>query len=387
MKTALKTVYLDNSATTCVYKESAELAADAMINAYGNPSSLHRKGIEAEKLIKRAKEQIADTIKASPNEIYFTSGGTESDNLAIIGGCGATRGKHIISTNIEHPAVLSTLQHMEKNGYVVELAHVSREGTVDLDRLSKMIRKDTAMVSCMYVNNEIGTVEPVEKMGKLIKKINPNTMFHIDAVQAYGKIPFSVASTEADFISLSSHKIHGPKGVGALYIRSKTKIAPIQFGGGQQNAIRPGTENVPGIAAFGLSAEMSYRGLPEKANRMEYLKNRLKSGILKNIDDVVINTPKQNAAPHILNVSFAYVKSEVLLHSLENDGIFVSSGSACSSHKKGPSYVLKAIGTDQKLIDGSIRFSLSEFTTEEEIAYTVERLTENVKNIRKLLKR
>ncbi len=387
MKSALKTVYLDNSATTQVYKESAELAADIMYNFYGNPSSLHRKGIEAEKLIKRAKEQIANTIKASPGEIYFTSGGTESDNLAIIGGCSANRGKHIISTNIEHPAVMTTLQHMEKKGYTVDLVPVQKNGRVDLEKFSKMVRKDTTLVSCMYVNNEIGTIQPVEKMAKIIRRVNPTTIFHIDAVQAYGKIPFSVSNLDADLISLSSHKIHGPKGVGALYIKSKTKLAPVQFGGGQQNGIRPGTENVPGIAAFGLSAQKCCEDMIEKTTRIEYLKNRLKRGIEENISDIVVNTPVENSAPHILNVSFGYVRSEVLLHSLETDGIYVSSGSACSSHKKGPSYVLSAIGTSPKMIDGSIRFSLSEFTTEEEIDYTLEKLSENVKKIRKLMKK
>lgn len=384
---ALKTVYLDNSATTQVYKEGAELAADIMYNLYGNPSSLHRKGIEAEKLIKRAREQIAETLKVLPEEIYFTSGGTESDNLAIMGICGANRGKHILSTNIEHPAVLSTLQHMEKLGYTVELVPVDRNGIVDLERLSKMMRKDTALVTTMFVNNEIGTIEPVEKISKIVKSANPNAAFHIDAVQAYGKIPFAAAAVGADFISFSSHKIHGPKGIGALYIKNKAKVAPILFGGGQQNSIRPGTENVPGIAAFGLAAEKACSAVLENGARMEALKLKLRDGILAKVDDVIVNTPKQNAVPHILNISFAYVKSEVLLHSLENDGIYVSSGSACSSHKNGPSYVLTAIGTDRKMIDGSIRFSLSEFTTEEEIDYTIDKVEENVKKIRKLMKR
>jgi len=380
-------VYLDNSSTTRAYKECAEIVADVMYNNFGNPSSLHRKGIEAEKIIKTAREQVAETIKASPGEIYFTSGGTEADNLAIIGSCRASRGKHIISTSIEHPAVLNTLQHLEKRGYAVELLPVAKNGAVDVAKLEKMIRKDTALVSCMYVNNEIGTVEPVGKIAKVIKNENPNTLFHIDAVQAYGKIPFTVNSTGADFISLSSHKIHGPKGVGALYVKNRTKLSPIIFGGGQQDNIRPGTENVPGIAGFGLAAKMCCSAMPEKIGRIEALKNRLRNGITAHLDDVVVNTPEVGSAPHILNISFGYVKSEVLLHSLENEGIYVSSGSACSSHKKGPSYVLTAIGTDKKLIDGSIRFSLSEFTTTEEIDYTVEKTVEHVKKIRKLLKR
>ncbi len=380
-------VYLDNSSTTQAYKECAELVADVMYNSFGNPSSLHRKGIEAEKLIKTAKERFADTIKASVNEIYFTSGGTESDNLAIIGACRASRGKHIISTSIEHPAVLNTLQHLEKKGYMVDLLPVSKSGIIDVSKVAKLIRKDTALISCMYVNNEIGSIQPVEKIAKIIKSENPSTVFHIDAVQAYGKIPFSVSSVGADLISFSGHKIHGPKGVGALYVKNNTKLSPIIFGGGQQNNVRPGTENVPGIAAFGLAAKLCNTDFSEKAAKMEMLRNRLRDGILGQLDDVVVNTPQQNSAPHILNMSFAFVKSEVLLHSLENEGIYVSSGSACSSHKKGPSYVLTAIGSDKQMIDGSIRFSLSEFNTVEEIDYTIDKVTEHVKKIRKLLKR
>ncbi len=380
-------VYLDNSSTTRSYKECADLVAEIMYNSYGNPSSLHRKGIEAEKRIKHAKEQIAETLKVSPGEIYFTSGGTEADNLAILGACGANRGKHILSTSIEHPAVLNTLRELENRGYNVDLLPVQKNGMVDINKLSKAIRKDTVLVSVMHVNNEIGTVQPVEKIGKIIKSENPFTSFHVDAVQSYGKIPFTAASLGADFISLSSHKVHGPKGVGALYVKNRAKLAPMIFGGGQQNNIRPGTENVPGIAGFGLAAQMTYANLEEKSYKMSQLRDMLRDGILSNVSDVAVNTPDNNAAPHILNISFAYVKSEVLLHSLEAEGIYVSSGSACSSHKKGPSYVLSAIGTDRKLIDGSIRFSLSEFTTEGEIKYTVEKVTENVKKIRKLLKK
>lgn len=380
-------VYLDNSSTTRAYRKCAEAVASVMYNSYGNPSSLHRKGIEAEKLIKQAKEQVADTLKASPGEIYFTSGGTESDNLAIMGACAANRGKHILSSSIEHPAVLNTLKHMESKGYTVELIPVNRDGAVDPEKLAKMMRKDTVLVTVMHVNNEIGTVEPVEKIGRLVKAKNPYTAFHIDAVQSYGKIPFTAASAGADFISLSGHKIHGPKGTGVLYVRNGAKLAPVLYGGGQQNNMRPGTENVPGIVGFGIAAQLSNTNLEEKAAEMAYLKERLRDGIVRYIDDVVVNTPEKNSAPHILNVSFANVKSEVLLHSLEAEGIYVSSGSACSSHKKGPSYVLTAVGTDKKMIDGSIRFSLSEFTTEDEIEYTITKVEENVAKIRRLLKR
>lgn len=380
-------VYLDNSATTRTYKECAELVADVLYNYYGNPSSLHRKGIEAEKLVKKAKEQLAETLKVSPNEIYFTSGGTESDNLAILGACEASRGRHIISTCVEHPAVLNTLQSLEKKGFAVDLLPVDKNGVADIERLSKMLRRDTALVSVMHVNNEIGTIQPVEKISKIVKGANPSTVFHIDAVQSYGKLPFTASSVGADMISMSAHKIHGPKGVGALYVKNRTKLAPIVFGGGQQNGIRPGTENVAGIAGFGMTAERACRDLEENAERMIALRKRLCDGITSLIDETKVNTPSELSAPHILNVSFARVKSEVLLHSLEADGIFVSSGSACSSHKKGPSYVLTAIGTERRMIDGSIRFSLSEFNTAEEIDYTVERVAENVKKIRKLIKK
>ena len=380
-------VYLDNSSTTRAYRACAEAVADVMYNSYGNPSSMHRKGIEAEKLVKTAREQIAATIKAAPGEIYFTSGGTESDNLAILGVCRASRGRHILSTTIEHPAVLNTIKHLEGKGYVVELIPVLKDGTVDVEKLSRMIRKDTALVTVMYVNNEIGTIEPVEKISRIIKSKNPQTVFHIDAVQAYGKIPFTAASTGADLISVSGHKIHGPKGIGALYVKNKTKLAPMIFGGGQQNNLRPGTENVPGIVGLGLAAEMCHEKLEKNIEKMTHLRDRLKRGIETEIDDIVVNTKAENTAPHILNISFADVKSEVLLHSLETDGIYVSSGSACSSHKNGPSYVLTSIGVDKKMIDGSIRFSLSEFNTEEEIDYTVTKLSENVAKIRKLLKR
>ena len=380
-------VYLDNSSTTRAYRACAEAVADVMYNSYGNPSSMHRKGIEAEKLVKTAREQISETLKVAPGEIYFTSGGTESDNLAIMGVCSANRGKHILSTTIEHPAVLNTLRHLEGKGYIIELIPVLKDGTVDLEKLSRMIRKDTALVTVMYVNNEIGTVEPVEKIGKIIKSRNPNTVFHVDAVQAYGKIPFTAASTGADLISISGHKIHGPKGIGALYVKNKTKLAPIIFGGGQQNNLRPGTENVPGIVGLGIAAQKSCESVEKNAEKMRRLRDRLRDGIAEKIDDLAINTASENTAPHILNISFANVKSEVLLHSLESEGIYVSSGSACSSHKKGPSYVLTAIGVDKKMIDGSIRFSLSEFNTEEEIDYTILKVADNVAKIRKLLKR
>ncbi len=379
-------VYLDNSSTTRMYDECIDKISEAMKDCYGNPSSLHRKGIEAEKLIRYARETISDTLKAHPNEIYFTSGGTESDNFALRGVCKLSRGKHILTTAVEHPAVLGTMEYLSSRGYRVEKIPVTKEGIADLNAFSKMLRYDTALVSVMLVNNETGALLPVAQMSKLYKAVNPNGVFHVDAVQAYGKFPFTASLTGADLISLSSHKIHGPKGVGALYIKNGTKIAPIMFGGGQQGNVRPGTENVHGIYGFGIAARLCHTGISEKEAKMRQLRDRLERGILDNIENCRINTPK-SSAPHILSVSFSGTRSEVILHSLESEGIYVSSGSACSSHKKGPSYVLTLMGVKPDLIDGTIRFSLSEFTTAEEIDYTVTALIRIVNQVRRLMKK
>lgn len=380
-------IYLDNSATTMVYPECGELVMSVMTKEYGNPSSLHRKGIEAEKIVKNAARQIADTIKVSEKEIYFLSGGTEGDNLAILGTAAAKRGKHIISSSVEHPAVLQTLECLEKNNYAVSYIPVDSNGKIQLNQFERMIKSDTILVTCMLVNNEIGTIQPIKEMSDILKRKCPQALLHVDAVQGYGKLPFTASSLGADMITLSSHKIHGPKGMGAIYIKAGTNIKPILYGGGQQGNIRPGTENVPGIAGFGLAAEISHRNITEKSEKMRTLRNRLKQGILNSLDDVKINTPEEGAAPHILNVSFKGAKSEVILHTLESYGIYVSSGSACSSHKKAPSYVLTAIGLDRDWIDGSIRFSLSEFTTEAEIDYAIEKTADAVKSIRRIMKK
>ena len=378
-------VYLDNSSTTRPYREVVDAMADTMYNNFGNPSSLHRRGIEAEKLIKSARIALAEAIKADPEEIFFTSGGTEADNLALRGAAAANRGRHIISTQVEHPAVLNTLESLKNSGFIIEYAPVNKNGEVDIERYKRLIRNDTILVTAMLVNNETGTIQPVEEMCRILKSVNPNAVFHIDAVQALGKIPFTVSSTGADMISLSSHKIHGPKGVGALYVRRGTRISPILFGGGQQGNLRPGTENVHGIYGFGIATEMATKDLYTKMTKVRALRNRLRDGIIREISDISVNTP-ENSAPHILNVSFRGTRSEVLLHTLENDGIYVSSGSACSSHKKGPSYVMTAIGLDSQLIDGTLRFSLSEFNTEEEIDYVLDRLKMAVSSLRKLMK-
>lgn len=376
-------IYLDNSATTKPYDEVSAAVFDTMKINYGNPSSLHKRGIEAERAVKKAKENIAEALKVSESEIFFTSGGTESDNLAILGSLRHSRHKHIITTSIEHPAVLNTFSNLSERGYTVDYLAVDNTGKVNMDAYKKLLKKDTALVSVMLVNNEIGTIEPVAEMSKLLKKINPRAVFHVDAVQGFGKIKFSADSLGADMISISSHKIHGPKGMGALYIKKGTNLNPIMYGGGQQQGIRSGTENVPGIVGFGTAAKIAMRDIDKKTEKMAYLKDRLKKGIEENIDDIMINTP-ENSAPHILNVSFGGVRSEVVLHSLEMQDIYVSSGSACSSHKKEPSYVLSEIGVPRKMIDGSIRFSLSEFNTEEDIDVVIGALKTIIPRLRKL---
>lgn len=376
-------IYLDNSSTTKPYKEVCDKVFDTMYANYGNPSSLHRLGISAEKEIKAARLDIAETLGAIPEEIFFTSGGTEADNLAILGVAYAARGKHILSTPIEHPAVLNTLKKLEDDGYTVEYIPVDKDGVVILAEFEEMLRSDTVLVTCMLVNNEIGSVQPISDMSRIIKRRCPKCYLHVDAVQGYCKVPCNQRMMGADLISISGHKIHGPKGMGALYIKKGTKISPVVFGGGQQNGIRPGTENVPGIAGIGLAAKKCFLNMKKAVPEMERLKNKLKNELLSNIENIRINSPEKGA-PHILNVSFTGVRSEVVLHSLENEEIYVSSGSACSSHKAEPSYVLTSIGLDRKEIDGSIRFSLSEFTTDEEIDKTVMVLSQLIPRLRKL---
>lgn len=376
-------IYLDNSATTRPYASVCQKVAEVMRNNYGNPSSLHRLGISAEKEIKQAREIVAETLGARPDEIYFTSGGTESNNLAIMGVCNASRGKHIIASGIEHPATLNTFNNLEEKGYRVDYIPVDYRGIVNLAEFEEMLSPDTAVVSVMLVNNEIGSVQPVAKMAQIIRNRCPKAYLHVDAVQGYCKIPFSQRELGADLISISGHKIHGPKGTGALYIKKGTRLAPIIFGGGQQNNIRPGTENVPGIAGLGLAAKECYSKMKTAVPQMNALKKRLAEGLQSRIENIKVNTP-EISAPHILNISFEGARSEIILHSLENDGIYVSSGSACSSHKKEPSYVLTAIGLTPKLIDGSIRFSMSEFTTKEEIDKVTAVLVELIPRLRKL---
>ena len=383
--------YLDNSATTRCTKSVAQVMTEVMCGAYGNPSSLHHKGVEAERYVREARETIAKTLKCTPKEIFFTSGGTESDNVAIRGAAyaNARQGRHLITTSVEHPAVLNTMQYLEQQGYEVTYLPVDEYGRVRLSDIEAAIRPDTILVSMMHTNNEIGALEPIAEAGELIKRVNPNTLFHVDAVQGYGKSRIYVKRMKIDMLSVSAHKIHGPKGIGFLYVGDRVKIRPIVFGGGQERGLRSGTENVPAIAGMAQAAEEIYQNLDEDVERMYGLRARLEDGI-RRLENVRFNTlPGRESAPHVLSVSFAGVRSEVLLHALEDKGIYVSAGSACASNhpETSGSATLRAIGLEKELLNSTIRFSLSAFTTEEEIDDTVQALGELVPMLRRYTRR
>lgn len=383
--------YLDNSATTRCTKSVAQVMTEVMCGAYGNPSSLHHKGVEAERYVRGARETIAKTLKCTPKEIFFTSGGTESDNLAIRGAAyaNARQGRHLITTSVEHPAVLNTMQYLEQQEYEVTYLPVDEYGRVRLSDIEAAIRPDTILVSMMHTNNEIGALEPIAEAGELIKRVNPNTLFHVDAVQGYGKSRIYVKRMKIDMLSVSAHKIHGPKGIGFLYVGDRVKIRPIVFGGGQERGLRSGTENVPAIAGMAQAAEEIYQNLDEDVERMYGLRARLEDG-MRRLENVRFNTlPGRESAPHVLSVSFAGVRSEVLLHALEDKGIYVSAGSACASNhpETSGSATLRAIGLEKELLNSTIRFSLSAFTTEEEIDDTVQALGELVPMLRRYTRR
>jgi Cysteine sulfinate desulfinase/cysteine desulfurase and related enzymes len=378
-------VYLDNSATTRCFDDVAAFMTQIMCRDYGNPSSLHMKGIQAENYVRYAKETIAKILKINEKEILFTSGGTEADNIALIGTAMANRraGKHLITTKIEHPAVLQTMQYLEEQGFKVTYLPVDGNGRVHLEDLQRAMSKETILVSMMHTNNEIGSLQPVAEAGALIKKWNPHTLFHVDAVQGFGKFRIYPKKMNIDLLTVSGHKIHGPKGVGFLYVNEKVKIKPIVYGGGQQNGLRSGTENVPGIAGLAKAVEMIYADLDRDVERLYGLKQKFAEGVSQ-IDHVKINgLPGRESAPHVVSVSVRGIRSEVLLHALEDKGIYVSAGSACSARKPQPSATLKAIGVEKDLLESTLRFSFSIFTTEEEIEYTLQAMYDMIPVLRK----
>lgn len=385
----MKEIYLDNSATTRAYDCVGDLVRKVMCEDYGNPSSMHTKGVEAEAYIKEAKEILAKLLKVQEKEIFFTSGGTESDNLALIGAARANRrsGNHLITSAIEHPAVINTMRFLEEEGFRVTYLPVDRYGRIRLDALKEALCEETILVSVMYVNNEVGSVQPIQEAASIVKAYDQKILFHIDAVQGFGKYRIYPKRLKADMCSISGHKIHGPKGIGALYIDEKVKIQPIVFGGEQQKNVRSGTENVPGIAGLGLAAKTIYENLDEKVARMRMLKERFIDGASQMEETVIHGLCDESSAPHIVSVGIAGIRSEVLLHALEDRGIYVSSGSACASNHPQVSGVLKGIGAGQEFLDATLRFSLSEFTTEEEIDEVLKALYELVPMLRRYRRR
>jgi cysteine desulfurase len=378
--------YLDNSATTKVYPEVVELMNKIMLEDYGNPSSVHTKGVEAEKYVTEATKRIAKALKVSEKEIIFTSGGTESDNLALIGAAMAYKraGNHIITSKIEHPAILNTVRFLETEGFKVDYLDVDETGVVKLDDLKAKLSKETILVSVMHTNNEVGSLQPVEEIAKIVKDYNKDIIFHVDAVQGFTKSIIYPKRSNIDLLSVSGHKIHGPKGIGVLYTNEKIRLKPITFGGGQQKGLRNGTLNTPGIAGIGLACEMGTKDIPGESERLYELKGFFLQEVDK-IDKVAVNGcvkdengnyKVRETAPHIMNISVLGLRSEVMLHALEEKGIYVSAGSACASHSKKESSTLKAMGADAATMDGALRISMSEFTTKEELEYVLSTLKE-----------
>lgn len=376
--------YLDNSATTKVFDSVRDVVVKTMSEDYGNPSSMHLFGMRGENYVKEARKTIASVLKAAEKEIFFTSGGSESNNMALIGAAEANKraGKHIITTGIEHASVSATMKYLEGLGYEITYLPVDNTGKVDLESLRQSLREDTILVSVMYVNNEIGTIEPIEEIGKIIKEYNKSILFHVDAIQAFGKIDIVPKRLNIDLMSVSAHKIHGPKGVGFIYIKEKTKVKPIIYGGGQQNGMRSGTENVPGIAGLSQAVKEIYKDLKSENQKITELKDYFIDRVSE-LEGVTINSKKGSVgAPHIISVSVEGIRSEVLLHALEERGVYVSAGSACSSNKPAVSATLKAIGVKKELLDSTVRFSLSVFTTKEEVDYAIETMEELMGRLR-----
>ena len=370
--------YFDNSATTRVLDPVVAAIEEMMTVNYGNPSSRHILGVRAENAVKQAAAQVAKTLKVKDKEILFTSGGTESNNLALIGTALANKraGRHIITTNIEHASIYNPMEFLEEMGFEVTYLTVDEKGHISLEELKNAIRPDTILVSVMYVNNEVGAVEPVEEIGKLVHSAGEHIVFHVDAIQAYGKFQIRPKKQGIDLLSVSGHKLHGPKGVGSLYIDEHVKIRPIIYGGGQQRGMRSGTENVPGIVGMGVAAREAYDHFEEKVAHLYQLKDHMLER-LSEIEGAYANSyPGKESAPQVVSVSFSGVRSEVLLHALEDKGIYVSSGSACSSNHPAVSGTLKGIGVKRELLDSTLRFSFGRFNTLEEVDYCIETLKE-----------
>lgn len=384
--------YLDNAATTRVFPEVRDIMLQVMEKDFGNPSSRHTKGIEAEGYVTKAVQQIAGTLKCQPKEIILTSGGTESNNMALIGTALANQraGKHVITTRIEHASIHEPFGRLEQMGYEAQYLPVDHNGHLQPEVLEEAVREDTLLVSVMMVNNEMGAVEDIKKLVAVAKQKNPNVIFHVDAIQAYGKYKIVPKRLGIDLMSVSGHKIHGPKGSGFIYVRDGVKISPIILGGGQQRGMRSGTENVPAIAGLGEAVRLIYQQHSEKVERLYALKQRLIDGLTA-MEGVSINgingLSLTETAPHIVSASFDGIKSEVMLHALAQEGVYVSSGSACSSNHPDLSGTLKAIGVEDRLLDSTLRFSFSVLSTEEEVDHALEAVAKVLPQLRRFVKK
>jgi len=380
-------VYLDNSATTPALPSVARRVQDTLLIEYGNPSSLHNMGLRAERILRQARESTASLISGRPERVFFTSGATESNNMALRGlaQLAKGRGRHIMTSEIEHPSITHVCGYLRDEGFDVTYCPVDGLGRVDLSAFGRALRDDTILCSIMAVNNEIGTVQPLAALTRMLRSRQPRPYMHVDAVQAIGKVPFDVTQCGADTVSISAHKFHGPKGVGALYIRPGLNLPPLMWGGEQENGIRPGTENTPGIAGMGEAAGWLLGEWRQGAEHMRLLRDRLIRGITEGCPHAVLNGPPAGsgpeAAPHIINLSFLGLKGETLVHALEGRGIYVSTGSACSSRRPETSHVIRALGKDKRIQEGSVRFSLSPFTTENDIEEAVSAVIEVVREL------
>ena len=381
-------VYFDNAASTRVRKEVIELMVKTMEADYANPGARHKKGVEAEEYIRQAASRIGKCIGAQPKEILFTSGGTESNNLALTGAAraNARQGRHIITSAIEHAAVYRPLEALQEEGFELTVLPVDKRGQVSQRALKEALREDTILVSIMYVNNEMGAIEPVDCFGPLIKAANPHTLFHVDAVQAFGKLPIRVKDWRIDLLSVSGHKLQGPKGVGFLYASSGVKLAPLLFGGGQQRGLRSGTLNTPGIAGLGLAGELAYSDLAKTAEEIRNISECIIKG-LSDVEGVYSNSCLEEGVPHILSLRVEGIPSEVLLHALEEKGIYVSSGAACSSSHPGISGTLRAIGLREEEAASTIRLSFSRDNTVEEGEYVLSQFRALLPLLRRFVRR
>ncbi|RLG51534.1 MAG: cysteine desulfurase NifS [Thermoproteota archaeon] len=380
-------VYLDNNNVTridpLVFEEMIPYLKD---RAYGHPAALHGPGAAALEAVEESRAKLASLIGARGEEVVFTSGGTEANNLAVIGAALASRsrGRHVIVSSIEHQSVLFSAEKLSSLGFEVDYAPVDKEGFVKLDELERLLRRDTILVSVNFVNDEIGTIEPVRELVELVRDKSPEAIVHTDAVEAFIKVDVDVRKLDVDLATLSSHKIHGPRGAGALYIREGTSIEPIMYGPVATSKLRPGLENVPAIVGFAKAAEIGVRGMEEFTRHMRALRDKLMDGILDGIEHTVLNGPRELRSPSNLNVSFLYAEGEAIMMMLSQHGVYVSSGSACASRLLEPSHVLKAIGRSHAEMHGSISFSVSRFNTMEEIEYVLEVLPRVIKRLREM---